>query len=153
MLSKSALPSSSTVQVVASAVLVRNIEMSVVRNMVIYLMSLSPVHTYHLLLRASLHKTCFVFALTALNSPLGVTAKVTTLAYHFWAICPILKWPPRMRKRFKFEKTKTWYTSLVALLAQLAEQLTLNQRVAGSSPAQGIASKKKASCFPILRST
>jgi hypothetical protein len=58
-----------------------------------------------------------------------------------------------MQKWFKFEKTKTWYTSLVALLAQLAEQLTLNQRVAGSSPAQGIASMKKASCFPILRST
>jgi hypothetical protein len=28
---------------------------------------------------------------------------------------------------FKLEKTKTWYTSLVALLAQLAEQLTLSQ--------------------------
>ena len=36
------------------------------------------------------------------------------------------------------QKTKTWYTSLVALLAQLAEQLTLNQRVASSSLAQGI---------------
>ena len=68
----------------------------------------------------------------------GVTAKVTTLAYHFLVICPNLKWPPRMQKCFSALKSKLVYTSLVALLAQLAEQLTLNQRVAGSSPVQGI---------------
>ncbi len=39
--------------------------------------------------------------------------------------------------QIRARKTKTWYTSLVALLAQLAEQLTLNQRVASSSLAQG----------------
>ena len=40
-------------------------------------------------------------------------------------------------KMIKF-KNQTLDTLFLALLAQLAEQLTLNQRVAGSSPAQGI---------------
>ena len=40
------------------------------------------------------------------------------------------------------------YTSLVALLAQLAEQLTLNQRVTGSSPVQGIEEKCKYFALP-----
>ena len=43
-----------------------------------------------------------------------------------------------MQKWFKPKKPRLVYTSLVALLAQLAEQLTLNQRVASSSLAQGI---------------
>ena len=52
-----------------------------------------------------------------------------------WEAC---KAASKNAKAVYAQKTKTWYISLVALLAQLAEQLTLNQRVAGSSPAQGI---------------
>ena len=58
-------------------------------------------------------------------------------------IATVPKMPPLRRSNLCSDHLAEWfmlgYASPFASLAQLVEQLTLNQRVAGSNPARGIA--------------